>query len=170
MVERRNFPKKIVDKILEENDYCCMDCGSYLQQGYHKHHINGDSSDISEENCGILCTRCHRLKAGETKHIQLLRSKEAEFKQKLKSGIDEYESAIKRGIAGELSGSALKEIMSGIDKFIKQTWRYYDPVDYPTPLPLEVTKLMDLEAIENEKRIYLEGFKDGARSVKSDNL
>ena len=166
VIERRNFPKKIVDDVLEENDYCCMKCGSYLSQGYHKDHSDGDATNISKENLAVLCPRCHRLRQGQTEYQQLLQSREEDFNQKLRLGIEKYEDAISKGLAGELSGSALKEIMSGIDQFIKQSWRLYTPVDMPTPLPPEISKLVDLDALENERRVYLEGFKDGVRSVR----
>jgi len=58
---RKEFPQWIVDKVYIKQDGVCANpnCFNPLANGFHRHHKDGDPSNISEENCDLLCIECH---------------------------------------------------------------------------------------------------------------
>ena len=101
---RKNFPIETIEKTYEKQGHACLKCGLPLTYGYIVHHINGDNSDISEENCGLLHVRCHESELWKTLKVQRERALG-------------YASAIMdSAVKGVLNGALVKELNELLDK------------------------------------------------------
>jgi hypothetical protein len=168
----------MVREHLEKIGYCCETCGGYLQQGYHQHHANGNHSDISKENLWIDCPFCHRSKMGETLELQDLEKARKAFNDRLRTGLEMIENIVTQGLGRavdddgkplkQLSGSSIGELNSSVDNYFKNAWRLYNPVHYPTPLPVDIVNLHDKRQSMAELRAWEDGWKQGRLGVIPD--
>ena len=88
MTERRSrLPKKLSNKLLVEANHTCTICG---RPGVQIHHIDGNSSNNSEDNLIVLCLKHHdeaeRSKAGRGLSANLTPDQLREYKRRLKAG------------------------------------------------------------------------------------
>ena len=102
--ERKNFSIETINKAYEKQGHACLKCGLPLTYGYVVHHINGDNSDISEENCGLLHVRCHESELWKTLKVQ---------KEK---ALGQANAILDAAVKGVLNGALVKELNELLDK------------------------------------------------------
>lgn len=60
---RKQFSKLNKQKMLIRQNFCCADCGGFLEYPEF-HHRDGNRSNNSLSNCVALCANCHRKRHG----------------------------------------------------------------------------------------------------------
>jgi len=156
---RKNFPQWIVDEVFKKQDGVCANstCFNPLVQGFHRHHADGDNSNIKMENCRLLCLECHYKTFSENPY--------EEHKKFLRTLMKNRQSAIEKAINGTLSGSTLERVLSGINDQKKDSWKQkglHAQVEYPSA---EFALLRQLAKNAIVSEAYLEGYKAGVSSV-----
>ena len=157
---RRDFEEwKVHRKYLEQEGVCAI-CGNPLNNGFHRHHKDGDPSNNSYENLQLLCPSCHFATFGKDNPW----AQHKKVERKVMNLINEM---INRAFKKELSGATMERMMDGFIKILQLSRREKgidEQLEYPPP----TIKLLLSENINREiMNSYLEGFKDGVRSVLS---
>ena len=144
---RRNFSIKVINEVYEEQGRCCNKCGRSLLEGFECHHINGDSSNNSIENCELLCVRCHDAKQWET------------LQEQKKLTIGEIATLIQKGIDGQIAGALADKLLDAIKLKLSLQKQVYGDVLMEAPA---TSRIEYSEAIaEYNLKEYIRGVHDG---------
>jgi len=100
--KRKDFEPWKVEEVYRLQDGVCKKCGRPLVYGFHRHHTDGDPSNNSVENLTLFCSRCHDAKAYST------------YISKKKKALKDIDAVIKKGVKGELSGTALDKLTDAV--------------------------------------------------------
>jgi len=148
MVERKDFKKWLVDIVYEQQQGMCKRCGRSLEQGFHKHHKDGDASNNSVENLELLCPECH---GGEQyKTLQQQRVKH----------LQQIEDIIGLASSGEVSGAVVEKITELIKLGLSLENKIYSDVELP---PVNIRLQTNIAIQQMLLKEYQRGFEDGLK-------
>ena len=99
---RKNFTKKVIEEVYEENNGQCMKCGRSLLDGFIADHLDGDRSNNNKENCRLLCAMCNYGEQWST--LQ---------KQKIEV-IGKLRDLIQKAIDGQIAGALMEKTLDAI--------------------------------------------------------
>jgi len=99
---RKNFSRKVIDEIFEEQGQCCAKCGKSLLDGFEADHIDGDCSNNIKENCRLVCARCHEGTQWET------------LQEQKKVVIGELTLLIQKALDGQVAGALMDKALDAI--------------------------------------------------------
>jgi hypothetical protein len=149
MGERKDFKKWITDVVYEQQMGLCAKCGCSLEQGFHKHHIDGDASNNSVENLQLLCSECHggeqykTLKEQRIKHLQ------------------QIDNIIDLASAGEVSGAVIDKITELIKLGLGLENKVYSDVELP---PINIRLQSNIAIQQLLLKEYQRGFEEGLKT------
>ena len=144
---RKNFTKKVIEEVYEENNGQCMKCGKSLLGGFIADHLNGDRSDNSKENCRLLCAMCNYGEQWNT--LQ---------KQKIEV-IGKLRDLIQKAIDGQIAGALMDKTLDAIKLQLSLQKQVYSDVLMEAPA---TSRIEYSEAIaEYNLKEYVRGVKDG---------
>ena len=148
MSERKDFKKWVTDIVYEQQMGLCVKCGRSLEQGFHKHHKDGDASNNSVENLELLCPECH---GGEQyKTLQQQRVKH----------LQQIEDIIGLASSGEVSGAVVEKITELIKLGLSLENKIYNDVELP---PVNIRLQSSIAVQELLLKQYQKGFEDGLK-------
>ena len=104
LTERKNFDKETIDATLIKQGGQCAKCGLPLTYGYDAHHIDGDCSNNTPENCALLHPRCHRADLWKT------------LKEQREKALGYANNILDAAVKGVLNGALVKELNELLDK------------------------------------------------------
>jgi len=144
---RKNFTKKVIEEVYEENNGQCMKCGRSLLNGFIADHLNGDRSDNSKENCRLLCAMCNYGEQWST--LQ---------KQKIEI-IGKLRDLIQKALDGQVAGTLMDKTLDAIKLKLSLQKQVSDIslLEAPVTSRIEYSQ----EIAEYNLREYTRGFKDG---------
>ena len=142
--KRKNFSIKIINEVFEEQGRSCGKCGNPILHGYHVHHIDGNNTNVSKENCQLLCKACHGSEQYKT--LQLQKAKAVENLDKL----------VATGLAKELAGAVIEKLLDAIKLELSLTSQLYEEEYFsgPPEIKLEYSYVI----AENGLKRYEEGY------------
>jgi len=150
MSERKDFKKWVTDIVYEQQQGLCAKCGRSLEQGFHKHHKNGDASNNSVENLELLCPECH---GGEQyKTLQQQRIKH----------LQQIEDIIELASSGQVSGAIVEKITELIKLGLSLENKVYNDVELP---PINVRLQSNMAIQQMLLKEYQRGFEDGLKTA-----
>jgi len=158
--ERKNFPEWMVDRRYIEQDGVCanMACLNPLANGFHRHHKDGDHSNVAYENLELRCIDCHfATYAEQHKDYNPLE----EHRKLQRTVIEKIGTAIEGAMIGKLAGSSLERVLAGFDRQLRESWKEKGlnvMVEYPSPT-FAMLRHLQKSAIVTDA--ILEGFKMG---------
>lgn len=100
--KRKNFSIQTINEVFEECGRSCMYCGKSILDGFEVHHVNGDNSDNSKENCQLLCGQCHDAELWNT------------LKQQKTAVVGELSELIRKAIDGQVAGALMDKTLDAI--------------------------------------------------------
>lgn len=159
---RKEFPQFIVDQVYIEQDGVCANknCFNPLAHGFHRHHKDGNPSNISKENCQLLCLECHfATYKGEENPLE----KHRELQRKI---IGQIGSALAKTFEGQMTGSTLERVLTGFQMQESLSWKEKGlniQVEYPSPTFAMLRQMMKQGIVQEA---FLEGFKEGVRTSR----
>jgi len=149
-MERKDFKKWITDIVYEQQNGLCSKCGRSLEQGFHKHHKDGDASNNSVENLELLCPECH---GGEQyKTLQQQRIKH----------LQQIEDIIGLASSGEVSGAVVEKITELIKLGLSLENKIYNDVELP---PVNIRLQTNIAIQQMLLKEYQRGFEDGLKTA-----
>jgi hypothetical protein len=150
MSERKDFKKWVTDIVYEQQQGLCAKCGRSLEQGFHKHHKDGNASNNSVENLELLCPECH---GGEQyKTLQQQRIKH----------LQQIEDIIELASSGEVSGAVVEKITELIKLGLSLENKVYNDVELP---PINVRLQSNIAIQQLLLKEYQKGFEDGIKTA-----
>lgn len=156
MSTRINFSKEIIDKVFEKQGHACGNCGTaFGYGGFQAHHIDADNSNASEENCQLLCDRCHDAKQWETLKIQ----KERAMKQ---TG-DIIDSALQ----GKMAGAVIDKLLDAIklELSLNQQLNGVDHFDLPVAQKMAISEAVEQAKMDSYRQGILDSLKASLPSL-----
>lgn len=99
---RKNFSTRVIEEVFEDQGRACGKCGRSLIDGFEAHHINGDNSDNSKENCLLLCASCHDSEKWNT------------LQEQKKAVIGELTTLIQKAVDGQIAGALMEKTLDAI--------------------------------------------------------
>jgi hypothetical protein len=158
---RRNFQEWKVDIVYRQQDGACPKCGSSLENGFHRHHEDGDHSNNSVTNLELHCAECHRAEVRSGEGLQAHRDQEELVLGKLNT-------LITQGLNKEISGAAMERLIDAMTLSLRVS-RNVNEMDLgierpPTSIVL-ARRLAESRAFQD---IYREGLRDGMR-IRAEN-
>ena len=164
--ERKDFKEwQVVIAYMAQEGVCFNEgCGNPLEHGFHRHHKDGNHSNVSLENLGLACPSCHRATLKE-KNPEKFKMYE-EHRKHEKWVFDQVNEAIRQTLAGKLAGSVVERLNEVMTLSLKMSHRMNGVDDDIEYLPLAV-KLAFKEA-ERDLAIdsYLKGFEACLSSIQ----
>ena len=150
MSERKDFKKWVTDIVYEQQMGLCVKCGRSLEQGFHKHHKDGDASNNSVENLELLCPECH---GGEQyKTLQQQRVKH----------LQQIEDIIGLASSGEVSGAVVEKITELIKLGLSLENKVYNDVELP---PVNIRLQTNIAIQQMLLKEYQRGFEEGLKTA-----
>jgi len=144
---RKNFTKKVIEEVYEENNGQCMKCGRSLLNGFIADHLNGDRSNNNKENCRLLCAMCNYGEQWST--LQ---------KQKIEV-IGKLRDLIQKAIDGQIAGALMEKTLDAIKLQLSLQKQVVDIQLMEAPA---TNRIEYSEAIaEYNLKEYIKGVKDG---------
>jgi len=144
---RKNFSIKTINEVYEEQGRSCNHCGRSLLEGFEAHHVNGDSSNNSIENCELLCSMCHDAEKYNT------------LQEQKKATIGEIATLIQKGIDGQIAGALADKLLDAIKLKLSLQRQVYSDVLMEAPA---TSRIEYSEAIaEYNLKEYIRGVRDG---------
>lgn len=147
---RVNFPKEIIDKTFEKQGGACANCGTaFGYGGFQAHHADGDNANASEDNCQLLCERCHDAKQWETLKLQ----KEKALRQ---TG-DIVEAALQ----GKMAGAVIDKLLDAIklELSLNQQLNGVDHFDLPVSQKMAVSEAVEQAKMDSYRQGILDTLK-----------
>jgi len=155
--ERKNFPKDIVERTYAKQNGCCWKCELPLTYGYITHHIDGDNSNINEDNCALVHPRCHQSEQWKTLTLQREKT------------LEHIQATISRALGPEgIAGATLKEINGLIKKEILLQNQLYGLEHFELPIKerLEYDKAVAKVNLEYLEQGFLLGLQKNIELTK----
>ena len=170
-LDRKDFPQFIVIAVYIAQDGVCGNtdangqriCFNPLSNGFHRHHNDGDHSNISKENCVLLCLECHYAKKAKqtSGHDEWKRHKE--LQRKVIKGIF---NTIGKLEEGKSAGTTIERIFAGYELAITQSWNILkDEIEYPDPIFSMYKNVIKDNILQ---AAMMEGYKMGMNSVRQE--
>jgi len=153
---RRDFPKFAVEAVYMAQDGVCARCGSTLEKGFHRHHKDGNPANNSVDNLELLCPACHRATFGE-----LLRQHEEQEKRAL----ERLNRLVDQAFEGKMAGNVIEKLIEAISLSLRISRRIAKLDEGIESPPASIMAARRIEEAKGFVSAYIEGFKDGVRSV-----
>lgn len=158
---RINFTKEQINKTFIRQGEACLKCGQAMPYGFEVHHIDGDNSNVADDNCGLMHPRCHDSEQWKTLKLQ---------KEKLLGQIDNVitQSLSEKGLAGAI----IKELAGLIDKENSLQNQLYgvDHFDAPLDQRLAQSEAFSKAQIESYQEGFIEALKQFPTIMSSGNF
>lgn len=150
MSNRKDFKKWAVETVWDTQQGLCIKCGRSLEQGFHKHHLDGDSSNNSIENLQLICATCHGSEQYKTLQNQRIKH------------LKQIDSLVDLASTGEVSGAVIDKITELIKLGLSLENKVYSDIELPpVNIRLQYNTLFQESLLREYKKGYEDGFKDG---------
>jgi len=169
MSERQDFPEWAVKRVYLLQEGICTSCGNPLENGFHRHHKDGNPANNSDDNLELLCPECHYARKyehdketmGEDEAVNLYE----EHKKVERAMFKKIVEMIDLGMEKQLSGAAMERLMDASVKALQISRREkeLDKVEYPpSEIKILLSKNIELQKLEE----YIRGVKDGVKMMR----
>jgi len=158
---RKDFPHWKVEAVYIAQDGVCARCGRPLEHGFHRHHKDGNPTNNDIDNLELLCPECHYATFKGAKKEALERHRKQE--EKVLSDINRL---IDEAFAGKVSGALMERLLDAMKLSLRVSRKLAGLDEELESVPASIVMLKRMEETRILQEKYLEGFMDGAKSIR----